>query len=123
MSATTHKYAPIKYRRILIIEDDYMIANQLARAFEALGGEVVGPTGSLGKAIQLVETAEFDCALVDINLRGVESYPVVDILMRRGVPVAFISGYDRTNIPDRYRSIPLIQKPVDVLEVASALAG
>jgi CheY-like chemotaxis protein len=113
----------IKYRRILVVEDDFLIASQFAGALANLGAEVVGPVGSLGKAIELAETADFDCALVDINLRGLDAYPVADILIRRGAPMAFVSGYDRSHIPERYKNVPLIQKPVDPSEVAKALAG
>ena len=115
--------AMIKYRRILVVEDDFLIASQFAGALANLGAEVVGPVGSLGKAIELAETADFDCALVDINLRGLDAYPVADILIRRGAPMAFVSGYDRSHIPERYKNVPLIQKPVDPSEVARALAG
>ena len=113
----------IKYRRVLVVEDDFMIANQFARELALLGAEVVGPVGSLARAIELAETADFDCALVDINLRGVEAYPVADVLLRRGSPIAFVTGYDRTHIPERFNNVPLIQKPVDPFEVARALAG
>lgn len=113
----------IKYRRILLVEDDFMIASQFARELANLGAEVVGPAGSLSRAIELAETADFDCALVDINLRGFDAYPVADVLLRRGSPVAFVSGYDRSHIPERYKNVPLIQKPVDPSEVARALAG
>jgi CheY-like chemotaxis protein len=85
--------------------------------------EVIGPAGSLGKAIELAESEEFDCALVDINLRGVDAYPAVDILMRRNSPVAFVTVYDKATIPENYRKIPVIQKPVDASEIAKALAA
>jgi DNA-binding NarL/FixJ family response regulator len=114
---------PISYKRILLIEDDSLTAIQITRAFEALGVEIIGPAGSLGKAIELAESEEFDCALVDINLRGVDAYPAVDILMRRNSPVAFVTVYDKATIPENYRKIPLIQKPVDASEIAKALAA
>jgi CheY-like chemotaxis protein len=113
----------IRYRRILLIEDDYLIARELAQAFEKLGAHVIGPAGSLGGAITLAETADFDCCLLDINLKGVEAYPVADLLMKRGLPFAFVTGYDKSVIPERYHSIPLIHKPVDAHSVARALAS
>jgi CheY-like chemotaxis protein len=115
--------AMMKYRRILVVEDDFLIASQFARALTSFGVEIVGPVGSLGKAIELAETADFDCALVDINLRGLDAYPVADIILRRGSPMAFVSGYDRSHLPERYKNVPLIQKPVDPAEVARALSA
>lgn len=115
--------AMMKYRRILVVEDDFLIASQFARALTNFGAEIVGPVGSLGKAIELAETADFDCALVDINLRGLDAYPVADIIIGRGSPMAFVSGYDRSHLPERYKNVPLIQKPVDPMEVARALSA
>ena len=123
MTGASRRGPAIQYRRVLVIEDDVVIAHQLARAFVEVGAEVVGPVGSLGRAIEAAETAQFDCALVDIRLRGVDAYPVVDILKRRSLPFAFITGCDRHNIPAGYRHIPLIRKPVDPSEIARALAG
>jgi hypothetical protein len=51
------------------------------------------------------------------------AYPVADIILRRGSPMAFVSGYDRSHIPERYKNVPLIQKPVDATEVARALSA
>jgi CheY-like chemotaxis protein len=123
MTGASRRGPTIQYRRVLLIEDDVVIASQLARAFVDVGAEVVGPVGSLGRAIEVAETAQFDCALVDIKLKGVDAYPVVDILMRRSLPLAFVTGYDRHNIPLGYRNIPLIRKPVDPSEIARALVG
>jgi CheY-like chemotaxis protein len=123
MTAAPRGGAIVKYRRVLVIEDDDVMASQLARAFTDVGAEVVGPVASLGRAIEVAETAQFDCALVDINLKGVAAYPVVDILIRRSLPLAFITGYARSSIPPVYKNIPLIPKPLDPSEIARALAG
>ena len=98
--------------RILIVEDDYFIADDLATDFEKAGLEIVGPVPSLTKALQLIEEGLIDGAVLDINLDGEKVYEVADALMSRGVPIVFVTGYERPSIPDRYRNVPLCLKPV-----------
>lgn len=111
-------------RRVLVVEDEYFLADRLARDLCALGAEVVGPVPSVDDALDLVEGgARLDGAVLDINLQGEMVYPVADALRARGVPFVFATGYDRTSIPAPYREVPRCEKPVDAQRIAAALAA
>ena len=99
-------------QRILLVEDDFYIAEDMACQLEAGGAKVVGPVASVDAAIGLIEQKEpLDGAVVDVNLQGVMSWPIADALLRRGVPLVFATGYDRTSIPARYAGIVCCEKP------------
>lgn len=111
-------------RHVLIVEDEYLIAQEMVCLFSAAGAEVVGPVATVQGALELVEKAErLDGAVIDINLRGEMAYPVADALVKRGVPVVFATGYDVNALPARYDGLPACEKPVDVRRVARALFG
>ena len=112
----------LKSRRLLVVEDDYLLADDLARSLEALGVEVVGPVGSIDDALALIAgDGALDGALLDINLRGERVFAVADALAARRVPFVFTSGYDRVAIPACYAEIPLCTKPTDALRLAECL--
>lgn len=102
-------------RRILIVEDEYLIAMDLALELGDLGAEVVGPAGSVDEALELIEAegAQLDSAVLDVNLRDERVYPVADALLARGVTFVFASGYDATLMPAAYADVPRCGKPVD----------
>ncbi|TNC59358.1 response regulator [Rubellimicrobium roseum] len=111
-------------RCILIVEDDFFIADDFAAIFEGAGATVVGPAASLSDAMDLIERTErLDGALLDMNLQGEMAYTLADALRVRGVPVVFATGYDRGAIPERYADIPICEKPVDPQQVAQAISG
>ena len=103
---------PERCWRIVIVEDDYFIANDLATDFAKVGLQIVGPVPSLAKALRLIEEGQIDGAVLDINLDGDKVYEVADALMSRGVPIVFVTGYERPSIPERYIDVPLCLKPV-----------
>jgi CheY-like chemotaxis protein len=104
----------LRDRRLLVVEDEYLIAAALALALEGDGAEVVGPAGSVRDALALVEAEgdRLDGAVLDINLRDERVYPVADALAARGVPFVFLTGYDARVIPDAYAGVPHCEKPV-----------
>lgn len=112
----------LRDRRVLIVEDEYFIANDLARAFSKAGVEIAGPVPTLDQAVALLEGQRIDMAVLDINLDGERVYPVADALIERNVPIVFVTGYDRNDIPARYAGVTLCQKPVGTDEVIAALA-
>ena len=77
------------------------------------GISVVGPFGTIDEAMCAASEISVDAAILDINLGGQSVYPVVDLLMAKGVPTAFISGYGAESVDRRYEHIPLMQKPID----------
>lgn len=111
-------------RRVLLVEDEFFIADDIVFQLEAGGAEVVGPAASVDAAIGLIERTErIDGAILDVNLQGVMSWPVADALLGRGVPFLFATGYDKASIPARYAGIVRCEKPVDPNKTARALFG
>jgi CheY-like chemotaxis protein len=99
--------------RILVVEDEYLLADDLADGLAALGAIVIGPVGGLDEALSLLEnTPEIDAALLDINLRGEMVFPLADALAVRGVPYLFATGYGHEGIPERYQRARVLEKPV-----------
>lgn len=110
-------------RRILLVEDEYVIARDMAEALERQGAEVVGPAASLEAAMVLLSThREISGAILDVKLHGGPAYAVAEVLRGRGVPFLFATGYDRSEIPPAYQDVPHCEKPVDVRTILSALA-
>jgi CheY-like chemotaxis protein len=105
----------LKGRRLLVVEDEYLVAADLAASLESLGTEVIGPAASVEEALSFVEKdgARLDGAVLDINLRNERVYPVADVLTARGIPFVFTSGYDAVAIPSAYAKAPRCEKPVD----------
>ena len=109
-------------RRILIVEDEYFIADDLAQVLARFGAEIVGPVATRDGALGLLATAEpVDLAVLDINLRSESVFPVADLLTERGVPFVFATGYDQASIPAQYQHVPRWEKPVAPAALAQAL--
>ena len=96
---------------MLVVEDEPLIGIEIEDAIGELGHEVVGPIAELHEALALALGGELGCAILDINIRGGNSYPVVDILRQRGVPVLLMSGYNVQTLPERLHGETLLQKP------------
>ena len=105
----------LKGRRFLVVEDEYLIAADLAAYLEGLGIEVVGPASSVKEALTILKSDQgtIDGAVLDINLQNHRVYPVADLLRSRGVPFVFTTGYDATVVPNCYADVPRCDKPVD----------
>lgn len=103
-----------------------MIAMAVEAVVNDAGGVVVDMAATLDQAKALAETAEFDAALLDINLNGENSFPVADILGRRGIPFAFVTGYGRKMVPDGFSGAPILTKPYgrsDLMRVLGSLSA
>lgn len=98
-------------KRVLIVEDEVLIAMNLEDMLNELGHEVVGQATRIDKAMELARESDIDFAVLDINLVGKQSFPVADILRERGIPFAFASGNGPEGLIDRYRDVPALQKP------------
>jgi DNA-binding response OmpR family regulator len=97
--------------RVLVVEDDLLIAMDLEATLEDFGCTVVGPCERLDKALQAAER-DVDAAIVDMNLRGEHSFPVIERLRARRVPTIVCSGYvDLPDIQERLAGIPMLPKP------------
>ena len=98
-------------KRILIVEDEFFIALVVEEALQSAGYVTVGPIATLSKAIVAADTAEFDAAVLDINLNGEMAYPVAEKLLARGKRLVFTTGYGLHDMPARFRSLPVVAKP------------
>jgi CheY-like chemotaxis protein len=105
-------------KRILLVEDEALVAMLLEDMVLALGATVVGPESRVDQAIASAETADLDAAILDINLGGQRSYAVADALRRRGVPFAFATGYGAVGVDVAHRDVPVLVKPYTEDDVA-----
>lgn len=110
----------LRGRRVLVVEDQYLIAEEMRRAVERLGGRVVGPVASVEGALCVAVEEALDLALLDVDVRGSDIYPAADELISRGAPVIFTTGFDREAMPVCYRDLPRIDKPVTIRALAAA---
>jgi len=108
--------------RILVVEDEYLLADDLRDTLVEAGAEVLGPVPSVNDAQALIAAeAKIDAAVLDINLRGEMVFPVADALRARGVPFAFATGYDEWALPERFAGSPRVEKPLKGAKVMSLL--
>jgi DNA-binding response OmpR family regulator len=107
--------------RILLVEDEYYLADDLARSLRREGAEVIGPVGTLAAAETLVDAHAFDCAILDMNLRGDMAFPIADRLREAGVPFLIATGYSSASLPERFGGLPRVEKPFDADAVVAAL--
>ena len=114
--------APYRGRRLLVVEDDYFIVEDLLRELEQAGTEVVGPVPNLQQAMKVLgSTQNLDGAILDINLQGEMAFPLADALQSRNIPFVFLTGYEQTMIPTRFASVRHFEKPVNLTVLAGAL--
>src|SRR3712207_6122850 len=119
--ASTADTGALAYCRVLIVEDEYFLADDMAQVLERLGAQVVGPVPTPDKALALLADEPVDAAILDINLKGRMVFPVADALREQGVPFVFATGYDETAVPEAYRDVPRWEKPFKPEDLAEAL--
>jgi DNA-binding response OmpR family regulator len=100
-------------KRILLVEDEYYIADDVRRTLIAAGAEVLGPFATLPKAHEALDEGGFDCAVIDLNLHGENATPIADRLLDEGKSFAIATGYGSGAVPDRFRAVPRLEKPFD----------
>lgn len=86
-----------------------------------LGHSIAAEAGGIQQAMELAKEADFDVAILDVNLNGQPITPVVEILIRRGLPFVFATGYGARGVPEAYRNNPTLQKPFQTEALAQAL--
>ncbi len=109
--------------RVLVVEDEYLLALDAEQMLVDAGAQVVGPAPSCSQALALVNEAAIDAAVVDVNLGGEMAFPVIDALLARGVPVVLTTGYDASLLAARYPDVPRCEKPVEAPRLLSLLAA
>jgi CheY-like chemotaxis protein len=108
-------------RRVLVVEDEALVAALLSDMLEDAGATVIGPAGTLGDAAALARDADVDAAILDVNLHGQRVDPVAATLAERGVPFAFATGYGRAPAGP-FETAPVLGKPYEFDEVSRVLA-
>jgi len=105
----------LRGKTILIVEDEYLVADDLRHYLEACGATVGGPAGSVKQALLLISAlnARLDAAVLDINLGKERVYPVADKLLEEGVPIVFATGYEELLLAKPYLGVAHIAKPID----------
>ena len=98
-------------RRILVVEDDILIAMLIEEILQDLGCVVVGPVATLNEALRLAGDAALDAAVLDVTIRGGQIYPAAEQLLTRGIPFILASGYGDWALPEAFRNMPRLTKP------------
>ena len=113
----------LKGLTILVVEDEPIFATETACAIVAAGGSVVGPAFSLAEAFAMIDGAEIDGALLDLNLRNEKVFSLADTLADRGVPIVFVTGEIWPVIPERHAGCRVVGKPITDTKVVAAVAS
>jgi len=108
-------------KRVLVVEDELMIRMLLQDILVDLGHTLAGEAGRIEEALTLARKGEFDVAILDVNLNGRPISPVVEILIERGLPFVFATGYGQCGVPEPYRHTPILQKPFQADALARAI--
>ena len=107
--------------RILLVEDEFLVALELESMLQELGGEVIGPLGSLDQAVAVAREEALDVAVLDVNVGGRLVTPVADALAARTIPFVFCTGYDAASLPGRHAAAPTLMKPCQAHELKNVL--
>lgn len=100
-------------RRILVVEDEVLLALTLEDYLVAAGWTVVGPYSDLRTGMSAANRETFDVALLDVNLNGEMVFPLAEALLARRVPLVLLTGYSELNLPPHLRSVPRLAKPCE----------
>ncbi len=110
--------------RILLIEDEVLIAMHIADALESFGFEVIGPYPTVDGALSALQNPQcYDAAILDAHLRDESAAPVATALAAIGTPYVVATGYNRSQLPEILASVPILTKPVDIDELVKQLRG
>lgn len=112
---------PLSAARVLVVEDEMLVAALLEDRLEALGCQVIGPAAGVAQALELLATTPVDAAVLDVNLAGEKVFPVADALAERGVPFIFATAYGAAGVADRHSQRTILDKPYQERALEHAL--
>ena len=114
----------LQNRHVLVVEDDYILAQELKDELEQLGAEVLGPVPNVEDALALLWADPVpDTAVLDLNLGGEMVFPLADALEARAIPFVFLTGYEQWTWGEHHAGVPRLEKPFDIRDIARVLAG
>jgi CheY-like chemotaxis protein len=108
-------------RKVLVVEDEMMIAMLIEDMLEEFGCKLVGPATSVPRALELIGKEQVEVAVLDLNLDGKDTYAIADALRQKHVPFIFATGYGSTNLREEYGDRPVLQKPFQMRDLETAL--
>ncbi len=109
--------------RVMVVEDEYFLAEEIGFLLGETGAEVVGPLGTLQDGLDQVRRGGFELAVLDINLGGDLAYPIADALDARGIPFLFATAYHWREMPEAYRGRPRVEKPYGARALIACLTA
>jgi DNA-binding response OmpR family regulator len=116
--------SPLSGRRVLVVEDEYFLADDIVRALTALGAQIIGPYGDIDEANDAVDRdIAIDAAIMDVNLRDELVFPLARILRARKVPFVFTTGYDPSSVDAEFQDVQFWAKPLDVTALTRELTA
>lgn len=107
--------------RVLLVEDEALVAMMIEDVLSELGHEVVAVVGRLTAAIEQANTLNVDIAVLDLNLNGERTDPVAAALRSRGIPFVFATGYGAAGAQEMWSGVPVVQKPFQPRELVAAI--
>jgi two-component SAPR family response regulator len=116
-------FGPLAGRRILVVEDEYFIAEELSGLLADYGAQVIGPVSDQKKAISLLSQITIDCALLDIDVNGRAVFPLIQELRDRNVPWIYVTGYSEALVPEELHGHAHLEKPVASDALVASIAG
>jgi CheY-like chemotaxis protein len=108
-------------RKVLVVEDEMMIALLIEDMLDEFGCKLVGPATNVPRALELVGNESIDVAVLDLNLDGKDTYEIADALQRKNVPFIFATGYGSMGLRQEYGNRPVLQKPFRARDLETAL--
>jgi len=120
-AAATNSGAILEGLRFLIVEDEPLVSLVITNVLEDAGAEVAGAAGTVEQAMELIEAARYDCAILDGNLKGRPVDEIAAALTRRNIPFLFVSGYGRAGLPQAFAKAPVLSKPFTVVQLLDAV--
>ena len=108
--------------KVLVVEDEMMIAMLIEDMLDELGCKLVGPATNVPRALELIGKERVEVAVLDLNLDGKDTYAIADALRQKNVPFIFATGYGSTGMRPEYGDRPVLQKPFQAKDLETALA-